>query len=68
MNRTIVTLVAAATLLVAASCCCCCGSLDWTDWDWEESFQPTLVFETPTPEPAPINTREPVGDAGAETE
>jgi immune inhibitor A len=68
VNRTIVALVAAATLLVAASCCCCCGSLDWTDWDWEESFQPTLVFETPIPEPSPIITREPVGDAGAETE
>lgn len=66
MNRTIATLVAAATLLVAASCCCCCDGFNWGDWDWEEF--PTLVFETPTPEPTPVITREPVGDVGAETE
>ncbi|MFQ6100799.1 MAG: hypothetical protein ACE5OS_06140 [Anaerolineae bacterium] len=71
MNRTFVTLVAVATLLAAASCCCCGGG-----FDWERLFQPTLVFETPpppaydtpTPEPTPVITREPAGDAGAETE
>jgi immune inhibitor A len=78
MNRPIVILVAAATLLAAASCCCCCGSTDWTDWDWDwdEFFEPTIVFptlppiigETATPEPTPVLTREPVGDAGSETE
>ncbi len=76
MNRTFATLIAATTLLVASSCCCCCGGLDWNDWDWDGFFQPTLVFETlvppshdtPTPELAPIITREPVGDAGVETE
>jgi immune inhibitor A len=75
MNRTLAILVAAATLLAAASCCCC-GNLDWADWDWERFFEPTLVFvtpgpvagETPTPEPTPAITREPVGDAGTETE
>jgi len=44
--------------------------------DWEELFQPTLIFgtampptyDTPVPEPTPAITREPVGDAGAETE
>ncbi len=72
MNRTIVILVAVAILLGAASCCCCGGLY----WGWEKFFQPTLPFETsvppdydtPTPEPAPAITREPVGDAGAETE
>ena len=73
MNRTLATLVAVATLLAAASCCCCCGGLDWADWDWDD-FQPTLIFETSvpptydTPAPTPAITREPVGDAGAETE
>jgi len=60
-------LVAVAALLVAASCCCC-GGLDWEDWDWEKFFQPTIVFETPAPEPTSAITREPVGDVGAETE
>jgi immune inhibitor A len=76
MNRTLAMLVAVATLLAAASCCCCCGGFDWPDWDWEKFLEPTLVFATPvppvdktqTPEPAPAITREPVGDAGAETE
>jgi immune inhibitor A len=76
MNRTLATLIAAATLLVAASCCCCCDGLDWADWDWEELLEPTLTFftpvphvdETPTPELTPVITREPAGDAGAETE
>ncbi len=67
MNRTLATLVAVAALLVAASCCCC-GGLDWEDWDWEKFFQPTIVFETPAPEPTSAITREPVGDVGAETE
>ena len=67
MNRTLVTLVTAATLLVAASCCCC-GGLDWDDWSWKEFPQPTLLVETPVPEPTPAITREPVGDVGAETE
>ena len=75
MNRTLVTLITVVTMLAAASCCCC-GGFDWggLDWDWEEF--PTLVVETvvppdyapPTPEPAPVITREPAGDAGAETE
>ena len=73
MNRTLATLVAAATLLAASCCCCCCCG---SDWDWEELFQPTLIFgtampptyDTPVPEPTPAITREPVGDAGAETE
>ena len=73
MNRTLATLAAAATLLTAVSCCCCCGGLDW---DWEGVFEPALGFltpvplvdETPTPEPPPVLTREPVGDVGAETE
>jgi len=78
MNRTLATLVAAATLLAAASCCCCCGGLDWDnwDWDWDKFFEPTLILETPasstyytpTPEPIPAITREPVGDVGTETE
>ena len=76
MNRTLAPLVAAAALLAAASCCCCCDGLDWNDWDWEEFFEPTIVFYTPvppvaetsTPEPIPAITREPVGDVGAETE
>jgi len=67
VNRTLVTLVTAATLLVAASCCCC-GGLDWDDWSWKEFPQPTLLVETPVPEPTPAITREPVGDVGAETE
>ena len=67
MNRTLVTLVTAATLLVAASCCCC-GGLDWDDWSWKEFPQPTLLVETPVPEPTPAITREPVGDVGAATE
>jgi len=61
-------LVAVATLLAAASCCCCCGGFNWGDWDWEKFIQPTLVFDTPTPEPSPVITREPAGDIGAETE
>ena len=72
MNRTLATLVTVITLLAAASCCCC-GGLD-SDWDWAEI--PTLIFETPappdydtpTPEPTPVITREPAGDLGAETE
>jgi immune inhibitor A len=81
MNRTIGILVAAAILLVAASCCCCCGGLNglnwWSDWDWSEWGPfPTEIFETPislgvetpTPEPTPVITREPVGQAGIETE
>ena len=68
MNRTLAMLVAVATLLAAASCCCCCGGFNWGDWDWEEFIQPTLVFDTPTPEPSPVITREPAGDIGAETE
>jgi len=67
VNRTLVTLVTAATLLVAASCCCC-GGLDWDDWSWKEFPQPTLLVETPVPEPTPAITREPVGDVGAATE
>ena len=71
MNRILAILIAAATLLAAASCCCC-----GLDWDLDKFFKPTLVFSTPTPshshtsttEPAPAITREPVGDAGAETE
>jgi len=51
-----------------ATSCCCCGGLDWYGWDWEKFLQPTPVFETPTPEPAPVITREPAGDTGAETE
>ncbi|OQY19487.1 MAG: hypothetical protein B6I35_11600 [Anaerolineaceae bacterium 4572_32.2] len=74
MNRTLATLVAAVTLLAAASCCCCCGGLDPSDWDWD--IVPTLIFETPappdydtpTPKPTPVITREPAGDLGAETE
>ncbi len=76
MNRTLATFVVATTLL-AASCCCCCGGLGpdlWSDWDWNEFA--TIVFETPvaplydtpTPEPPPVLTREPVGDVGSETE
>jgi len=61
-------LAAVATLLAAASCCCCCGGFNWGDWDWEKFIQPTLVFDTPTPEPSPVITREPAGDIGAETE
>ena len=68
MNRTLAMLVAVATLLAAASCCCCCGDFNWGDWDWEKFIQPTLVFDTPTPEPSPVITREPAGDIGAETE
>ncbi|RLC63894.1 MAG: hypothetical protein DRI80_02760 [Chloroflexota bacterium] len=68
MNRTLAMLVAVATLLAAASCCCCCGGFNWGDWDWEKFIQPTLVFDTPTPEPSPVITREPAGDIGAETE
>jgi immune inhibitor A len=73
VNRTLAILIAAAALLMATSCCCC-GGLDWTDWDWGEIFDPTVVFEstpaleTPTPKPTPVITREPVGDVGAETE
>ena len=73
MNRTIAVLVAALTMLTAASCCCCGGGFDW---DWDGFFRPTLVFETtvppiyetPSPEPTPAITREPVGEAGTETE
>jgi len=75
MNRTLATLITVVTLLAAASCCCC-GGFDWggLDWDWEELS--TLIVETvvppdydpPTLEPAPVITREPAGDAGAETE
>jgi len=73
MNRTFASLVAAATLLAVASCCCCGTGFGW---DWERFLQPTLIFETPvppvydtpTPEPTPVITREPVGDSGAETE
>jgi len=68
MNRTLAMLVAVATLLAAASCCCCCGGFNWGDWDWEKFIQPTLAFDTPTPEPSPVITREPAGDIGAETE
>ncbi|RLC90970.1 MAG: hypothetical protein DRI79_04100 [Chloroflexi bacterium] len=68
MNRTLAMLAAVATLLAAASCCCCCGGFNWGDWDWEKFIQPTLVFDTPTPEPSPVITREPAGDIGAETE
>jgi len=68
MNRTLAMLVAVATLLAAASCCCCCGDFNWGDWDWEKFIQPTLAFDTPTPEPSPVITREPAGDIGAETE
>ncbi len=75
MNKTFAVLTAVAILLAVISCCCC-GGLDWFDWDWEEFFEPTIVFSTPgplggrtsTPEPTPVITREPVGDAGAETE
>ncbi len=58
MNRTIAAIITALTLLIAASCCCC------GDADWEKFFQ---LF-TPTPEATPAITREPAGDAGAETE
>ena len=72
MNRTLAPLIAAAALLAAASCCCCCG----LDWDWEGFFEPELPFLTPilpagetaTPAPTPSVNREPVGDAGFETE
>jgi immune inhibitor A len=50
---------------------------DWGTWDWSEwEAFPTEIFETPiplgvetpTPEPTPVITREPVGQAGIETE
>jgi immune inhibitor A len=78
MHRTLALLISTAALLAAVSCCCCCGSLDPTEWwpglDWEEiatavSETPVPpVYDTPTPEVTPVLTREPVGDAGAETE
>ena len=72
MNRPLSIFVAASALLVAVACCCCSGS----GWDWERFIEPTIVFpttapsidETPTVEPTPTIVREPVADAGAETE
>jgi immune inhibitor A len=74
------TLLAAAS----CCCCCggwnglnWWSDSDWGTWDWGEwETFPTEVFEaplpldieTPTPEPTPVITREPVGDVGIETE
>jgi immune inhibitor A len=64
MSRTTTVLVVTLTALAAASCCCCSGF----EWDWDEFFEPTWVFETPVPQPTPTLSREMPGKLGAETE
>ena len=71
-------------VVVSCCCCCGGPNwFDWwSDWNWGEGDWsewetfPTEIFETPiplnietpTPEPTPVLTREPVGDVGVETE
>ncbi|MBN1954554.1 MAG: immune inhibitor A [Anaerolineae bacterium] len=56
-------LIAAGAMLLAAACCCCGLPSNWDfNWDWDEFFG-----ESPTPEPTPHITRDPLPEEAYET-
>jgi hypothetical protein len=67
-------LLAVLALILAVACCCCTGSLFLLGSSGDSGTMPRIevtvpsLFDTPTPAPTPVVSRNPAGDLGKETE